>query len=407
MIAPWHIRGACWPALPGTSVKVHVARPVWRRVEKAGLAIVGASAAGLAAAVAAARAGADVLLVEAREEIGTPPAPAIVGFDFLWPAQVERPPSTVRRRLDGVRLRAADGRGPFVEAPLSLFDRAAFDRHLADEARRAGARVLLGARGLEAREDRTLVADGVEVRAPIVLFADGASSQAARFLRSTRDPDSLAWGAVLEVEAPGADARELTITIGAHAEGGRSQLNPLGGGRWSHWTFYRGDAAQAEARARRALALDARLMGWPADAPARFAGVAPDPVYTLPGRLVADGVLVAGGAAGQGGLEVGLSSGWMAGETAARALASGRSDRAALRAYEDAWRKRYQRGYERLRRVADGGARLTDAELSSTLGAWEGRALPVDALGSWRALARHPRGALALARAAFLAQARA
>src|SRR5687767_9377185 len=100
----------------------------------AGLAIVGASAAGLAAAISAARAGADVVLLESKPAIGAPPAPAIVGFDFLWPAQVPRPPHAVRRRLAGVKLRGSDGRGPLVGAPLALFDRAKLDAHLAAEA---------------------------------------------------------------------------------------------------------------------------------------------------------------------------------------------------------------------------------------------------------------------------------
>ncbi|HVM45340.1 MAG TPA: NAD(P)-binding protein, partial [Candidatus Thermoplasmatota archaeon] len=235
-----------------------------------GLAIVGASAAGLAAAVSAARAGADVVLLETKEEVGVPPAPASVGFDFLWPDAVPRPPRSVRRRLDGVKVRARDGRVPIVESPLSLFDRTALDAHLAAEAQKAGARIVTGA-----------AAGAWEVlEARVVLFADGARSEARRHMRPTREPSQMAWGAILECEAPG-DGGRLLLTLGSHAPGGRSQLNPHGEGRWSHWTFFRGDPAHAERLARRALALDARLQGW-GDVTARFVGVAPDPVYTLP-----------------------------------------------------------------------------------------------------------------------------
>lgn len=349
------------------------------------IAVVGASAAGLAAALAAARAGARVTLYESRAQVGVPAAPAIVGFDFLWPQELPRPRESVRRRLQGVRLRGASGRGPLVDAPLSLFDRARLDAHLAAEAEKAGARIETGA-----------AADAWErAEADITIFADGARSEASRFLRPTRDPESLAWGAVLELEAR-ADEERLLLTLGSHAPGGRSQLNPLGGGRWSHWTFFRGDPERAEATARRALALDARLQGWK-DVEARFVGVAPDPVYTLPRQLVGPRVMVAGGAAGQGGLEVGLASGWMAGDVAARG--------GDLREYERRWKARYERGYRRLRRASDALGRLTDAEIARLMEAWDEVRLTPDARP--RTLLAHPRGALALAHAAFLAQARA
>lgn len=383
------------------------------RVETAQLAVVGASAAGLAATLAAARAGVDVVLLESRPRIGEPAPPAIVGFDFLWPAAIPRPADTVRRRLRGARLRGTDGRGPRVDAPLSLLDRARFDQRIADEAAKSGARVITGLAALRARDDRSLVADGFEARADVLLFADGAHTQAARFLRPTQDPAGLSWGAILEVEAKG-DADELLLTFGPHAAGGRSQLNPLGDGRWSHWTFFRGETAakrgadapggalspaQAEAIARRALALDARLQEW-SDHHARFVAVAPDPVYLLPRELARGNVMVAGGAAGQGGLEVGLASGWMAGEAAARALRG----EGKLSDYERAWKARYQKGYHRLRRAADALAHLSDAETRELFGAWDGRALTPDAGAS--DLLRNPRGALAVAWAAWLANAR-
>lgn len=385
--------------------------------ETPGLAVVGASAAGLAAAWSAASAGADVLLLEAKERIAEPPAPAVIAFDLLWPARVPRPAATVRRRLRGVRVSSPSGRTIDVDAPLSVLDRAAFDRHLAARAEKAGARIVTGVKGLAARPDRTLVADGLEARADVVLFADGAASQAARFLRPQQHPGSLAWGAVLELEAPGAEREErLGITLGAHARGGRSQTNPLRDGRWSHWTFYRGSPHSAEARARVALALDARLRGWDGSVAktARFAGVAPDPVYTLPGELVADGVLVAGGAAGQGGLEAGLSAGELAGRVAAEALARRRTDRAALAAYEREWKRAHLAGHRALREATERLARLEDAELDDLLAPWAGQRLDARELldlahparglaAAARAMRANPAALPALARAAWRA----
>lgn len=369
-------------------------------MRKTGLAIVGASAAGLAAALAAARAGADVTLLEAKREIGVPASPAIVGMDWLWPGQIERPVHTTYRRLAGTKVRASDGRGVFVDAPLTLFRRDRFDAWLADEARKAGVCVIAGVKALDARPDRRLVAEGLEIQPEILLFADGARTQATRFMQSTRDPQAVQYGAVLEFTAPESEGDgRLYQTVGPHAPGGRSQLTPLGEDRWTHWTFFHGDPASAEQKARKALELDASLMGW--ETPdARFAGYGPDPLFTLPGQLVGDRVMVAGGAAGQGGFETGLSSGWIAGDVAARTL----QGKASLDEYPQAWRQKFRHFYDSLRRTSEMFARLTDAEIRDFFGAWDGRHIPArPTLGT---VLRNPRGILAHLRAARLANRR-
>jgi digeranylgeranylglycerophospholipid reductase len=372
-------------------------------MDKTGLAIVGASVAGLAAAIAAAREGVDVTLLEAKKEIGVPPAPAITGLDSLWPKAIELPAHAVTRRLAGSVVRGSDGRGPYVDTPLSLVDRTRFDQHLAEVARKAGARILTGVEGIDVRPDRTVVAPGLELKSDLLLFADGARTQATRFLRTTKDPGALQWGAVLTFEAPEPESDgRYYITLGPHAPGGRSQLNPLGNDRWSHWTFFRGDPAQAEAVARRAFALDARLMGpeWEKVEP-RFAGYGPDPLYTIPDQLVGNGVMATGGAAGQGGLETGLAAGWMAGSAAGRFL----SGKGTLDEYVRAWHKRYQRSYERVRRSNDALMRLTDVEVRDVVGAWHGH--HVGAKPSPALLFRNPRGILALLKASRIAKSRA
>lgn len=362
----------------------------------------GASAAGLAAALAAARAGVDVTLLEAKREVGVPASHAIVGLDVLWPKTIDRPGHTARRRLPGTFVRASDGRGVFLDTPLTLFDRSRLDAHLAEEARKAGARILTGVQGLDARPDRTLVAEGIELAPEVLLFADGARTQATRFLASMREPGALQYGAALDLSAPdpGEEARVL-MTVGPHAPGGRSQLNPLGDGRWSHWTFFRAQPERAEEIARRALEVDARIMGWDVDKlDARFAGVGPDPLYTIPGQLTADRVMAAGGAAGQGGLEIGLASGWLAGEAAARTLRG----QGTLDDYPREWTRKYGGFYERARRTNDVITRLTDAELAAIMARWDGRHVGVPAK-PWQILG-NPRGVLAVPRASRIARSR-
>ena len=384
------------------------------------MVVVGASAAGLAAAWSAAGEGADVLLVEAREPIGVPPAPAIVAFDFLWSVPFHPPSHAVRRRHQAVRLRSPGGYAVDVDAPLSVLDRARFDQWLAKEAEARGARVLTGVKSLRAMPDRVLVGDGLEARGRVLVFADGAPSLARAYVEPLRDPDHLVWGASLELRCPdGCEPEDrVGITVGSHARGGRSQLVPLEGDRCLHWTFYPGKREEAEARAREALRVDARLRGWPEDVAreARFGGAALDPVYALPGRLVADGVMVAGGAAGQGGVEAGLAAGELAGRVAARAARESRTDARALASYERQWKRENLSGYELLRVVTDRLARLDDADLDALLRPWQGRTLPVSDLAglgapsparraqaAWRTLSQNPGALPALARAAWKA----
>lgn len=395
--------------------------PVQVRKEAPDVLVVGASAAGLAAAWAAAGEGADVLLLESRDAIGVPAAPAILAFDFLWGASFRAPPSTIRRRHGGVRVRSPGGYAVDVDAPLALLDRARFDQWLAQEAEKRGARVLTGVKGLRALPDRTLVAEGLEAHGRVTVFADGAGSLARRYLEPLKDPDAVAWGAALELRCPdgGEPEDRVGITLGRHAPGGRSQLNPLDGDRCVHWTFFRGDPKDAERFGRRALALDARLRGWSEEIAdgARYVGAMRDPVYAIPGRLSAEGILVAGGAGGQGGLEVGLSAGETAGRVAARAALEGRADARTLGAYERQWKREHQGGYELLRQVADRLMRLDDAELDALLRPWQGRAIPIQDLAAlaapsparraqaaWRALAQNPAALPALARAAWKAK---
>lgn len=361
--------------------------------------VVGASAAGLAAAASAAREGASVLLLESREEIGVPEPPALVAFDFLWDSSFVPPAASVRRRLDGVRLQSPSGHALEVAAPLCVLDRTRFDRHLAEQAARAGATLRLGVRDLRLSPSRALLLDGEELRAPVVVFADGARSLARSLVRTTRHPDGLTWGATLRFDSAGADDdRLLSLTFGQHARGGRSQLTPLGRSSWAHWTFYRGAPDEGEATARRALALDARLRGMDPRVAreASYHGVAPDPVHTIPGRLADDGLLVVGGAGGQGGLEVGVSAGEQAGRVAARCALEGRTDRQALGAYERAWKREHVAGYRALRRHTRRLARLDDEGLDRLLRPWAGWRVPVHdlvALGHGAPLVRA--GALA------------
>jgi len=379
---------------------------------EADVIVVGASPAGLRAAWAAAREGASVVLLEAREEIGVPEPLAALAFDALWTAEAHAPPEAVRSRLEGLRVQTPGGATVTVEAAARVLDRTRFDRHLAQEAQAQGATLRLGVRQLTIAGSGHLQAEGLSVHGRALLFADGARSLAHRLLTPYRDPTALLWGAAHEVRAPWAETtRFAALQVGSHAPGGRTQLTPAGGDRWLHWTFVRGSAEETRAAAEAAVArLHAEEV--------TFRGLGVDPVLTIPHELVGDGLLVAGGAAGQGGLEAGLAAGEAAGRVAGRAALAappgGVVRAAALRPYEREWKREFLPGYLRLRSVLDHLARLSDAQLDALAAPWNGRRIPaatvqglshrvaaVRALTAAGALARNPRAVLPFLRLAL------
>lgn len=346
---------------------------------RAQLAVVGASLAGLRAAWAAASAGVDTVLLEARPEVGVPEPLAVLAFDHLMERPDTIPESCVRLRTHRLRVVSPAGHRLTVEAPARVLDRARLDPRLVREAEAAGARVLTGTGPLHLAAGHRLAGRDLRVEAQVLLFADGANSLARSLLRTLREPERVVWGAAHRTSSP-RHAPEVELRLGSHAPGGRTQWTPLGGGAWTHWSFAGSTPAEAIRLARRNLRLEQGARGDGA-APAEFLGVAPDPVYALPGDLVADGAVVCGGAAGQGGVEMGLAAGEMAGAAAARALLAGRRDAEALRPYERAWRSRYLAGYERLRRATDRVGALDDARLDRLLEPWDGATIPVARLG--------------------------
>ncbi|MDV2482825.1 NAD(P)/FAD-dependent oxidoreductase [Methanoculleus sp. Wushi-C6] len=152
--------------------------------------VVGAGPAGSTTARYAAEAGLDVLLIDKRKEIGLPVCcgefnattevlaealPHAPGFDDLFPLD----PALIRREIRGAVAVSPKGREYEFDLPGYTLDRDALDRHLAEEAVRAGAALSLETTFLSCDGHRVRTRRGdVEVR--VVVAADGPLSPVCR-----------------------------------------------------------------------------------------------------------------------------------------------------------------------------------------------------------------------------------
>ncbi|MCP4568552.1 MAG: NAD(P)/FAD-dependent oxidoreductase [FCB group bacterium] len=155
------------------------------------LIVVGAGPAGSNAALTAARAGLDVLLIERDAEIGQPLACAeavtLEGLSGFIPPN----PSFISTELRGIEFNVGDAycrKRTFGETLGLILDRPVFDRHVADMAVKEGVRLLTQAygRGLEmnpkgpARLDIVTTRGNRTVAADYVIAADGVESLIGR-----------------------------------------------------------------------------------------------------------------------------------------------------------------------------------------------------------------------------------
>ena len=347
-------------------------RPVPALKEHYDVAVVGAGPAGSVAAWEAATRGLQVLLLEKRQEIGSPVRCA-EGITRRAVARFLPPdPAWISAEVSRVSIAVArDGHEqtwqPEVPAEASpdsgyILERRVFDRVLAEHAAQAGARVLVktSAVGLlrEGGQVVGLRAAGPwgarDIAARVVIGADGVESR-------------VGFWAGLETTLPSRDLMSCAQFLLAGLD-----IDP-------HCTYYYLDEALApggyawvfpkgNGRANVGLGVQADLATRPpAELLTRFVETHPSlargsmvtfiaggvPVALPPVPLVADGCLLVGDAARQvdpltgGGIASGMSAGRLAAQVVAEAIHAGDTSSASLRRYQTQWAEGIGRTLER------------------------------------------------------------
>ncbi|MBC7223168.1 MAG: geranylgeranyl reductase family protein [Anaerolineae bacterium] len=321
--------------------------------------VVGAGPGGSVAAWKVAEAGLSTLLVEKRQEIGSPvrcaeglarePLERFLDPDPRWIAARVTKAQIVARGNGNEDRRLYEGGEGFI------LERRVFDRALAEAAAQAGAevRVKVAAVGLVRDGSRVV---GVrlrdasgrtrEVACHVVIGADGVESQVGRWagirtLLRLRDAMACAQYLLAGV-AWDADCCGYWVDEEI-APGGYAWVFPKGEGRANV-----GLGIQADLTQETALALLHRFIeGEPALSQGRpvtlVTGVVP--VALPPSSFVGDGLMLVGDAARQvdpltgGGIANAMEAGALAAQVAAEAVAAGDPSAARLRAYEEAWQE--------------------------------------------------------------------
>jgi len=209
--------------------------------------VVGAGPAGSMTARTAAEKGLKVLLVERELEIGVPDkcgeylpsigemrrlAPRVVGLEGLF----DPPSSCTVNHTKYVRFVFPNGLEISVPFKGLVVERKLFDKHLANEAARAGAEILVFTRVVDILEDgcgvRVKNLEGVkEIRGRTIVAADGAYSLVARRagLPVSRDPLDYGVGFQYEMVNVDHDPEYVDMYLGENiAPGAYAWIIPKG-----------------------------------------------------------------------------------------------------------------------------------------------------------------------------------
>lgn len=345
--------------------------------------VVGAGPTGSTAARYAAAGGADTLLIEKRQEIGTPVrCGEAIGRTWLDGVGLRASPEFVAREIESSRVFSPDGTPLTISGYAGakggyVVERDLFDRALAKEASRAGARIEIKTTALDVFRDGDRVTGAVcehmgetwDVRASVVIAADGFESQVGRWAGMTAPLRARDLVSCLQVTLAGVEGEPefSDLHLGSEAPGGYA------------WVFWKAEdianvglgvpLSRLKDRAEVKRYLEAFIARRPGLAKGEaIEEVAGGVTTSLPvDRSAAAGILLAGDAARLidpltgAGIQNGLVSGRLAGEVAARAVREGDASGEFLGAYDRAWRSQLEEDLARHYLVKEGLQKLDDA----------------------------------------------
>jgi digeranylgeranylglycerophospholipid reductase len=332
----------------------------------ADIIVIGASPAGLMAARNACEKGAEVLLLEKKEEIGNPPHPANSFFKGMLDKCGEKvDPSYVVHYLKGMKIISPSGRTVEVETPGYAIDKTKFDKFYANKVMKTGVDLRKGVnvQNIHREGGNFTVNTSTEVlTSKLVIISDGVNSKLTSLLglKTMKHPEDIAWGIELDIKSSGLGKHEMfEYYVGNHAPGWKTTYSPRGGDNAAIGAYVRRCGTDATPYLNAWVENFKKLKGLEEfEVVRKLSGG--DPIVTIPNEYVTDGIMVTGGAAGQSGIGYAMRSGQICGDVAADAIRTGDVSKSSLLKYRKIWEKEFMAehylgriGLETLRKMTD------------------------------------------------------
>ena len=347
------------------------------------IVVVGAGPGGSTAARIAAEEGLNVLLLEKRQEIGTPIRCAEGTGTSVLQQYIDLEPAWIAQEINGGRIFSPNGT-PVVLAVKGagvVLERKLFDRRLAELAAKADAEILVKARVTGVSKSQNGKVDGVYFRnlgkdciakAEIVIAADGIESQVGRWAgidttHDLNDVDVCAQYLMSNIDLEEPDYCDFYVG-GEKAPRGYAWVFPKGDRTANVGVGIGGTASGKNGK----FAIDylnefvkqkfpkgsilSRVFG-----SVSVGGGLPD--------VVADGIMLVGDAAHHadplsgGGIVNAMIGGRLAAEVAAEAIQKGDASKEFLKEYERRWDKEVGKTFKHLCRIRDAVLKFSDETL--------------------------------------------
>jgi len=340
--------------------------------------VIGASPAGISAALAASAQDIDVTLIERKSGIGDPPHPANTFFQGMFDKTSEIVHSEyVIREMTCAEIVSPSGSRIVVDAPGYIIDRRKFDEYHVRELIERNVNIHTGVTAHNiikknkkiqtSTSDRTFTSD-------IVIIADGISSQLSALagLHPTKYPHDIAWAIEAEVEADGIGEPDFfEYHIGSIAPGWKATYSPGGGDRANLGVFVRRHGQDVsrffdlwlERFKKQKNISDLRIIK---------KHIGGDPIATIPDKIVSAGIMATGGAAGQSGIAYGMRAGEICGSVAAKAIAASKMSAKVLSEYPRLWGKEFGSEYRLGRSALEALRKMDDKEIDRLVGLFAG-----------------------------------
>jgi len=323
--------------------------------------VIGAGPSGSMTAKWAARHGAKVLMIEKRQEIGSP-VRCGEGMSKDWLREVDIKPSNrwINVEVEGARIFSPSEKVFEINEKHAgnevgyVVERDAFDKQLAIDAANAGAEVMLktAATGIDKENGKVVgvkakqFGEPFHIRAAVTIGADGFESQVGRWAGiptniSLRDMDSCLQYRMTNVDC---DTRYCDFYLGKVAPGGYVWIFPKEEGLANVGIGVQ--LSQIKDAAAAKTYLDRWIANHPAYSKGKTIDVVGGGVSISPPlkQTVGDGIMIVGDAARMidpltgGGIANGCIAGKICGIVAAEAAQSKNPSAAFFQAYEKGWR---------------------------------------------------------------------